>query len=162
MTIDIIAYSQEQYADFTEEQILQVRSAQLKKNKLERQLREDIEKEKQRLIDQGIFSSPMWEKYKQVREEEYNQELANVRDALLFYLQYSLKLPEDLEAPYTIDFSLSAKERVDIVRTYYEETYPDADERFQVFENDEVARVYLGEAYSPLHSYFKADTIYGQ
>ena len=40
MKIDIISYSDAQYEAFTEEQIQEIKSAQLKKNKLERALAE--------------------------------------------------------------------------------------------------------------------------
>ena len=38
MKIDIISYTDEQFAQLTEEQLLEVRSAQLKKNRLDRKL----------------------------------------------------------------------------------------------------------------------------
>ena len=42
MTIDIISYTDEQFAAMTEEQILEVESVQLKKNRLTKKLGEEI------------------------------------------------------------------------------------------------------------------------
>ena len=46
MTIDIISYTDEQFAAMTEEQILEVESVQLKKNRLTKKLGEEKRTEK--------------------------------------------------------------------------------------------------------------------
>ena len=57
MVIDIISYTDAQFAALSEEQILEVKSAQLKKNKLDLNLEENLLKAKQRLIENGTFLS---------------------------------------------------------------------------------------------------------
>ena len=60
MHIDIISYTDVQFAALTEEQLLEVKNAQLKKNRLEDKLNEDLQKERQRLIENGIFLSTIF------------------------------------------------------------------------------------------------------
>ena len=74
MTIDIISYTDEQFAAMTEEQILEVESVQLKKNRLTKKLGEEKRTEKFRLLKAGIFRSPVWEKICAALEESYEQE----------------------------------------------------------------------------------------
>ena len=59
MTIDIINYTDEQFAELTEEQILEVEEAQLRKNRLTARLEEDKKREKYRLLEAGVFRSPV-------------------------------------------------------------------------------------------------------
>ncbi len=158
MEIDIISYTPAQYAALSEEQILEVKGAQLKKNRLQEKLNKDIEKEKYKLMENGTYISPLYNLLKNKLTASYNQEVENIREGLLFYLRYGGK-PNDTEAssaPYTVDYSLSDEERLEIVRTYYETAYTDADARFNAFKTDEVAPVYLGELYAPLYDYFLA------
>ena len=152
MTIDIISYTDVQYAALTKEQILEVEAAQLKKNRLFIKLEEEKRKEKYRLIENGIFLSKIWELYCEKLQKEYDQEVENIRDSLLFYLRFVGGGASS--APYTVDYSLKMEDRFQVVRSYYETTYPDAYERYQAFKKDEVAVVYLGELYAPLHDYF--------
>lgn len=156
MTIDIITYTDAQLAVLSEEQILQIKSAQLKKNRLAAALSEDLKKAKHRLVKNGTFLSDAWKQKKQALETSYQQEVENIREGLLFYLRFAAK-PEDTgtsSAPYTVDYSLTDAERLDVVRTYYMNTYTNASERVNAFKKDQVARVYLGELYAPLYDYF--------
>ena len=91
MKIDIISYTDAQFAELSEEQILQVQQAQLKKERLDIRLEEEILKEKHRLIENGIFLSPIWELYKAKKQEEHDLEVETLREALLFHLQFSAK-----------------------------------------------------------------------
>ena len=155
MEIDIITYTPAQFAALTEEQLLEVKSAQLKKNRLAANLEEDLLKEKHRLVKNGVFLSEIWPLAQEKLQTAYEQEVAAVRDALLFYLQYSAK-PDDTtteSAPYTVDYSLDYLERFSIVKTYYETAYEDGKERFDTFKADKVAAQYLGEMYAPLYDY---------
>ncbi len=156
MVIDIISYTDAQFAALTEEQLLQVKSAQLKKNRLEAQLQADLQKEKHRLLNNDTFVSTMWQEIQSVLRSNYEQEVENIRDSLLFYLRFAAK-PEDSQAssaPYTVDYSLSDVERFNIVKTYYEASYSNDAERFAAFKEDEIAVRYLGELYAPLYDYF--------
>lgn len=155
MEIDIISYTDKQYAALTEEQLLEVKSAQLQKNRLQAALAEDIEKEKHRLVENGIFMSGIWELIKAKLQAEFEQEVENLRESLLFYLRFSTAGGVDVsEAPYTVDYSLSDEERFYVVRDYYLDAYANGAERMAVFKADKVAPQYLGELYAPLYDYF--------
>ena len=154
MEIDIISYTSAQFSVLTDEQLLQVKEAQMKKNELLRQLEERLQREKERLVENGMVHSGIWAKLEEKLRAECDEEVAWVREALLFYLRYS-GANETLDAPYRVDFALSLSERMQIVKTYYEETYSDAEERLNVYKNDEVAMRYLGELYMSLYDYFQ-------
>ena len=152
MTIDIISYTDAQFAELSEEQLLEVKSAQLKKNRLDVQLQEKKLNEKHRLLKNGMFLSSVWQLYCDKLQAEHDQEVENIRDGLLFYLRFASKPANGgVSAPYTVDYSLGMAERVNIVKTYYMEAYADPFERLAAYKADEVARVYLGEYYSLLH-----------
>lgn len=153
MKIDIISYTDSQYAAFTEEQIQEIKSAQLEKNRLERVLAEAKLKEKNRLIERGIFLSGIWEAYQAKLQAECDQKIESLRDSLIFYLRFSTK-PDSYDTGYSVDYNLPVAERFAIVRQYYELTYTDPIERFEAFKQDKIAIVYLEEMYSPLHDYF--------
>ena len=157
MTIDIIHYTPAQYAELTEEQLHEVRSAQLKKNKLTAALERDKQNEKNRLMDNGVFLSALWEQICQRLTEAYTAEVDALRESLLFYLQFASR-PSDEDAdvaPYVIDYALTIKERTQIVKTYYDATYSDPTERFQAFMADKIAPKYVGENYSTLYDYYE-------
>ncbi|MBQ8309070.1 MAG: hypothetical protein IJX96_04475 [Clostridia bacterium] len=160
MIIDIISYTDAQYAALTEEQLLEVKSAQLKKNKLDLALEEAKLKEKHRLIDNGIFLSKTWALYCEKLQAEHDSEVENLRESLLFYLRFSAKAETEEESGvgYTVDYALSIEERFAIVKQYYEINYTDETERFEAFKADKVAVAYLGELYAPLYDYFYVET----
>lgn len=156
MQIDIISYTSAQFAALSEEQILEVKSAQLKKNRLAAALEKDLLQEKHRLVENGTLQSNTWALVQAKLQAAYEAEVTAIREALLFYLRYSMK-PDDSttqSAPYTVDYSLTDAERFVVVRTYYENTYTDGAKRFAAFKADEVALQYLGELYAPLYDYF--------
>lgn len=155
MKIDIISYTDTQYAALTEEQIQEVKAAQLEKNRLTRALLDAKLKEKNRLIERGIFLSGIWDAYQAKLQAEYDQKIENLRDSLLFYLRFSTK--SDAGTGYTVDYDLTVGERLAIVRQYYQSTYPDAKKRFDAFKEDKVAVVYLEDLYAPLYDLFLAD-----
>ena len=156
MIIDIISYTSEQFAALTTEQIVEVKRVQLAKNKLTRKLQENKRKEKFRLIEAGIFCSGIWDALCAELEEAFAQEVENLREGLLFYLQYGNQQAgtgSSVTAPYVVDYSLSGYDRAVIVRDYYLNTYSDATERYAAFKADTVAKSYLGENYAGLHDY---------
>ena len=156
MEIDIISYTPTQFSALTSEQLLQVQEAQLKKNALLRDLATRLQREKERLIENGMLHSGIWPLLEQKLRTECDEEVAWIRDTLLFYLQYS-GAEDFINAPYPVDMSLSDKERVELVKAYYYETYSDPLERLTAYEKDEVAMRYLGEIYSLLYDYFEDD-----
>ncbi len=161
MIIDIINYTEEQYAALSAEKLQEIREAQLKKNKLLQSLAERLAAEKARLVDRGIFRSSIWTKRETELTAACNAEIEVVREALLFYLRYAGtesgsgedKVPSGV--PYTVDYSLNEEERLLIVKEYYLNAYSNGQARFDAFEADAFARSYLGELYAPLWHYFQ-------
>ena len=152
MEIDIIDYTAAQLALLSEEQIREVEEAQLKKNRLLRELAEKVQEEKRRLINNGMFISYIWEWTKEYWQERYAEEIGWIRDGVLFYLHYLQGGAG--EAPYPLDYSLSAVDRGLVVKNYYLEHYTDATERLEAFRKDKAALRYLGEMYAAMLDYF--------
>lgn len=159
MVIDIISYTETQLSYLSVEQLEEVRTAQIKKNALIKTQEELCKKEAFRLQKNGMYNSPIYEQYCAKIETEYTQKVEDVRQALLFYLQYTSRPNGTInqQAPYTVNYALPLQQRLEIVRTYYETAYTDEQSvaRLTAFEKDEVAIVYLGEYYAPLHSIYK-------
>ncbi len=158
MVIDIITYTEAQFAALSKEKLEEVRAAQLKKDKLKKELDKKIFKEKVRLINNGVMPSTIFEKRCAELTANYEAEVAIVREALLFYLQYvnAPKGEGGTAPPYPVDYALSEEDRMAGVSTYYMTAYENPAERFAAFKADAFVRVYLGELYAPLWHYFEA------
>lgn len=153
MVIDIISYTEEQLSYLSAEQIMEVKTAQLKKNALLAKQEKICKEEAYRLQRNGMYRSGLYKIFCKSVETEYTKKIEEIRDALLFYLQYTSR-PNDEEgqdAPYVVNYALSLEERLNIVRDYYNGAYTAPIERFKAFKADEVAIVYLGEYYAPLY-----------
>lgn len=160
--IDIINYTPEQFSVLSEEQLLEVKTAQLKKNRLLFQMEEELKKEQAALIGNGVYFSGFWDLKRAKIEAKYQAEIEWVRDSLLFYLHYSRgQNSAAAQAPYTVDYALSTEERLAIVRAYYEAEYADPEKRYRALKADTVAAEYLGEEYSPLLAYYWDLHVYG-
>ena len=158
MNIDIITFTNEQYATLNEAQLKEVYEAQEKKNRLSWKRDEEMEKEKYRLVKNGTFVSGIWSAYCAQKQAEYEREVDILREALLYYLRYSVRVDGGDSAPYLVDYALEETERARIVKEYYDTTYTDAEERFTAFKEDLVAVRYLGEMYAPIWDYFYLQT----
>ena len=157
MVIDVISYTDAQFAALSDAQVLEVQEAQLKKNRLYIQLEEAKRKEKYRLMKNGVFLSKIWQLYCEKLQREYEAEVENIRESLLFYLRFTSKNQGgglEGSAPYAVDYSLTVEERFTVVRGYYEGAFTNPKERFDAFKADEIAVVYLGELYASLYDYF--------
>jgi len=154
MSIDIISYEAEQFSLLSAEQIMEVKSAQAKKDRLEQKLEEDIQKEKDALVKKGIFNSNLFALTKAKLEEACEREITLIREGLLFYLLYTNIGAGEPIPPYEVNYAHSYEERLEVVKTYYEETYQSDAERFDAFKRDTFAARYLGELYAPLYDYF--------
>lgn len=158
MVIDIISYTDAQYAALTAGQLQQVISAQKKKNALMREYPKKVAAKKAELIENGAVHSDLWKEVFADMREEYETELNELREGLLTYLRYAVK-PSEGDATtsgYDLDYSLSIEERYAQVKKYFEEEYEDANLRFIAFKNDQNAEKYLGELYGTLYDYFYA------
>lgn len=158
MTIDIISYTDEQYKALTAVQLVKVQRAQLKKNRLAEKLAENLQKERDNLIEHGTFNSSLYSQTKIKLQEEYDEEVEFIKNELIAYLFESEDTAENDSAgsSYVVDYDLTYDERFDIVKAYYMDTYTDATARLNAFADDEVAMRYLGEYYEPLYDYFLA------
>ena len=160
MIIDIINYTEAQLAALSAEKVLEIRETQLKKNRLEKELQERLIKEKQNLINRGIYPSNIWDKLVAKWTAEYEEQVEILRESLIFFLHYAADAAPIVtpSAPYEVDYSLSEGDRMLIVKAYYETTYADARERFIAFKKDDFVKVYIGELYAPLYDYFYVET----
>lgn len=154
MVIDVIDYTEKQLSLLSEEQLLKVEDAQMKKNRLQRALAKKLQEEKRRLINNGLFLSYTWAWTKEYWEKVYAEEIGSVKDGLLFYLQYQQNVDLGEDTPYELDYALSIPERMDLVRGYYERTYTDPQQRYEALKADKVAARYLCDAYKSLLAYF--------
>ena len=157
MEIDVIDYNERQLAALSAGQIQQVITAQKKKRALEAAMQKKLSEKRVELIENGMLHSDLWEKAKERIADEYNEDLKELREGLLLYLHYSVK-PTDAEmvsAPYRLDYSLSETERYLQVKEYYDTAYTDDWARFEAFQNDQYAVIYLGEMYYTLYEVYR-------
>jgi len=156
MVIDVISFTDEQFAALSEEQILEVKSVQLKVDKLREKAEELTVKMKFKLLKNGVGRSSALEDYALRETERIEKEIDTLREGLLFYLRFAAK-PEtgESQAPYTVDYSLTYEQRYAAVKAYYDGAYTDATERYEALRADGVAKVYLGELYPTLHDLYK-------
>ncbi len=157
MVIDIIAYTEEQLEGLSAKQMLEVRKAQKKKNALEAELVKEIAEQRQKLLENGTLYASTFAALSDKMRAECAQEVAQIRDDLLFYLHYVDKIEPDegMETPpYPLDESLTGAERFAVVKQYYLDNYSDAALRLRVYKEDIVAREYLGDYYYTLYDVF--------
>ncbi len=162
MVIDIIDYTEEQFAAMAPAKISRIQAAQVKKNKLLRKLEEDIEGVRKKLVNNGTHASIILQKKREALTARCNTEIEEIRLALLFYLRYASgandgeeeKIPSGV--PYKVDFSLSEEERMEEVKAYYMGAYANSYLRLDKYAADEFAKSYLGETYAPLYHYFES------
>ncbi len=154
-SIDIITFTDKQFSLLTKGQLQTIKTAQQKKNRLYKDLQNTLRKEKHRLVKNGVFRSEIYNLLSERLTEEYEQEIALMQKCLLFYLQYSMK-PNEGDAntvQYEVNYAYPMEERLEIVKSYYEDTYDNADERYAAFLLDIVAPQYVGEYYAALADY---------
>lgn len=155
MIIDIISFTDEQFALLTETQIQEVKKVQAQKNKLTSALTEKKRKERFRLLKNGVLRSKIYNSICSALDRDYATTVEQLKEQLLFYLRFSSKVDvSDGESfPYIVNYSLTYEERYNIVKAYYLEKYADPTERFNAFKEDNIAPKYLGEFYATLHDY---------
>ena len=154
MNIDIIDFTDEQFAALDSEQIEQVREAQVKKERLLSSLAEKKEKEKYRLIKNGIFRSEIYSLVCTKLEQKYAREVEDVKDSLLFYLRFTARQEDQPQVDYTVDYALPYAERYAVVKDYYDEHYPSPRNKYDAFLQDRFLIRYLGEYYSVLYDLY--------
>lgn len=154
MTIDIIAFTDEQIAGLSPEQVEEIRNAQLKKNRLTEALEKNKEKEKYKLVKRGIYRSGIFQKICESLENSYQRDVEDIREGLLFYLRFTSKSEGQTDAPYEVNYSFTYEERYNVVKGYYDNAFPTDLERFEKFAKDKIAVGYLGEYHAVLYDYY--------
>ena len=155
MEFNIISVTDSYYASLSTEQRKCLRTAQKKKNALERQAEKNIAKFKRKVYANSVQTSNILEQktLEILNELEYETEV--IREQLLYDI--NLKKPDEgssnvSEAPYPVDYSLSYTDRYIVVRDYYL-SLPDPNGRVKLYLQDEVAKKYLGTYYNSLYNY---------
>ena len=158
MNIDIISYTEEQFAGLTEKQLQEIREVQAEKDLLFAKLEKAKEKEYFRVLRNATMRSGIYEQACERLEAEYEAEVERLRNGLIFYLQYTCRGNDTSadEAPYMVNYARAYEQRYVIVRDYYMSAYTNASERFESFRLDTIARSYLGEYYATLSDYLRA------
>lgn len=153
MIIDIMEYSEEQLAKMTHLQRMRVFEAQERKNRLYKQFLKQLRRERDNLIENGIFYSEIFNKIKQKMESEFNESVDAIRERLMHLIAKDAHAGDANGVPYTVDYTLSYEDRYIVVRDYYLNTYTDAIARYNIFLTDVFAATYVGDMYGILYDY---------
>lgn len=127
-------------------------NAQVKKNALLKQLRENKETAYYKLHKNGVLRSSVSDSLYAKLESDYSASLETVKAELLFRIeQLEGGVPsEEYAYPYNPDYSLDASQRYYAVYDYYMEM-SDPAVRFALFQADTLAPDYLGAFYATLY-----------
>lgn len=164
MNIDIISMSEEELGNLDAVQQKLVRTAQQKKDALERKLNGELAEVKRLAYSNGMQNSSQYQTQEAYLTAEYQYQVELIREQLLFNM--SLREPTNNgetgdsgsdNTAYIVDYELSYVERYALVRDYYL-TIEDPSERLALFAADTVAVKYLASYYNPLYSYFRSLT----
>ncbi len=153
MHVDTIDYKQEQYAELSDAQILEIRDAQRKKNDRVAKMYEELRKLRQKAVDNGTLYSRAYDLEKVEVQEDCDSDILRIKEDLIFYLQYASRHENTETNGYPLDYSLSVEERFVVVRDYYLDAYSDPKERLAEFEKDKIARTFLCETYAAMLDY---------
>lgn len=155
MTFDIIELKEGELEGFSTIQVQLLRTAQKKKNELRHKLESDLELFKKLILGNGTVNSTLYEQKREELENEFEYQVAILREQLLYSLDVNEPYPdgdEDQEmVGYIVDYTLSYTDRYAIVREYYL-AIDDPALRMKLYTDDEVAKRYLGSYYSVLYN----------
>lgn len=156
MEFDIISVTEEYYAELNAKQRNFLRTAQKKKNALEKKAEKEIAQFRRKLYTNSVQTSTLLDQKTLEILTRLEYEIEIIREQLLYDMTVEEK-PEKVEGPdhigveYLVDYSLSYTERYVIVRDYYL-SIPDPQARVDLYLKDEVARDYLGRYYTSLYN----------
>lgn len=154
MVIDIIDYKEEQYAELTDAQLLEIRDAQQRKNARILKMYEEMRALRQKAVDNGMLYSRAYGLTLVEVQENCDLDIMRIKEELVFYLQYASRPEDTSSSGYDVDYSLSTTERFHQLKDYYMDAYSDAQVRYEEFTKDKIAKTYLCETYSALLDYF--------
>ena len=159
MLFDIIEITDEELKALSVVQMKMLRTAQQKKDELERKADKELKMYMLAALNSGMKNSTLIAH----KERELKDELQFQTAVLVDNLIYNMSLNEptgggdtggeggDESAGYIVDYNLSYNERYVIVRDFYL-AIPDTDERLALYGADEIAKKYLSSYYSTLYS----------
>lgn len=156
MTIDIIDLTDPEYNDLSAVQLAMVRVAQTKKNEILAQAQEEKERLKNLLIANNFARSDVYDYAEDRIDEEVDEQVAVVKDDLLYQLAYEVLASEGNDLgpyryPQNPNYNLTPSQRFLVVRNYYMTVTDDPDARLQAYAMDSFAMSYLGEYYATLY-----------
>lgn len=156
MTIDIIDLNDPDYADLSAVQLSMVRVAQGKKNEILAAAQREKDELRDQLIANHFARSSVMEYAEDRIDEEAQEQIAVVKEDLLYQLSYEALASEgNAQGPYRYpenpNYNLTPSQRFLVVRNYYMMVTDDPDARLQAYAMDTLAMSYLGEFYSTLY-----------
>jgi len=159
MTFDIIEITDTEVEALDLVQVKMLRTAQQKKNVLDKKYTEKILECEMMAFSNGVYNSSILETAKQSVDDEYNAQVEELREQLLFNMNAREPTHDDEtggsgtdDTGYVVDYELSYLERYIQVRDYYL-SISDPYERLTLYEQDEVAIKYLRTYYNNLYDY---------
>lgn len=159
MIFNIIDITEDELDHLTTVQKKLLRTAQQKKDEMDRKRDEQLFELKIMCNSNNVESSSIYRQTANKIQSDYQTEL----DVLIEQLQFNMSLREptnggetgggDIDnTGYIVDYELSYLERYIAVRDYYL-TIEDPNERIALLQQDKVAMEYLGTYYSVLFDY---------
>lgn len=159
MIFNIIDITEDELDHLTTIQKKLLRTAQQKKDEMDRKRDEQLFELKIMCNSNNVESSSIYRQTANKIQSDYQTEL----DVLIEQLQFNMSLREptnggetgggDIDnTGYIVDYELSYLERYIAVRDYYL-TIEDPNERIALLQQDKVAMEYLGTYYSVLFDY---------
>ena len=153
MEFNIIDVSDDYYANLSVYQRQALRTAQKKKDELERKAEKKIALFRRNLYTNGTQNSSLLEQKTKEISDELEYEIGVLKEQLMYSLSLDGAYNDSgsVDAPYLVDYSLSYTDRYVIVREYYM-AIPDPQQRVDLYLKDDVAKQYLGKYYNSLYN----------
>jgi hypothetical protein len=138
-----------------------LRTAQQKKDELERKMRKELDLFKTLVMTNGMEYSTLVTQKEEYLQADVDEQVSVLADNLIYNMSLNEPTTDgdlgesdaDAMAGYIVDYSLSYNERYVIVRDYYM-AIDDPNERLTTYAADEVAKTYLNHYYSTLYNLF--------
>lgn len=164
MDFDILDLSEEEAEALSTIQLKLLRTAQQNKNALYHKLQQELNTYYCLCNTNNVYASSLYNDKKAELEEEYDYQVAILKEQLIFNLSLSEPTNEGEtgssgsdDSGYIVDYELSYLERYIQVRDYYL-AIEDASERMALYTADTTAQNYLGSYYSTLYNYLSTYT----
>ena len=153
MQFDVIDISDEEINKLSVAQMKLLRKGQRSKDELVRKAEQEFEQFKQSVFTAGMKYSSLLDDKREEIDNELNYRLDILADDVAYDISVCSTGEESVG--YPLDYSLSYSERYEVVRDYYL-SIEDVSERMRLYENDKVAKKYLGSYYNILYNILRA------